>query len=49
MRFNFGRMHGKKDALPAGILDEYCLKIYNPDGELRGFTLRTCSGACDLS
>ncbi len=27
---------GKKDALPAGILDEYCLKIYNPDGELRG-------------
>jgi len=27
---------GRKDALPAGILDEYCLKIYNPDGELRG-------------
>ncbi|MBK9624281.1 MAG: OsmC domain/YcaO domain-containing protein [Rhodocyclaceae bacterium] len=27
---------GKKDALPAGILDDYCLKIYNPDGELRG-------------
>jgi ribosomal protein S12 methylthiotransferase accessory factor len=26
---------GKKDALPAGILDEYCLPIYNPDGELR--------------
>ncbi|MEC8525217.1 MAG: OsmC domain/YcaO domain-containing protein [Pseudomonadota bacterium] len=24
------------DALPAGILDEYCLEIYNPDGELRG-------------
>ncbi|MFA7290723.1 MAG: OsmC domain/YcaO domain-containing protein [Rhodocyclaceae bacterium] len=27
---------GKKDALPAGILDDYCLPIYNPDGELRG-------------
>ncbi|WP_374483787.1 OsmC domain/YcaO domain-containing protein [Zoogloea sp.] len=27
---------GKKDALPAGLLDEYCLEIYNPDGELRG-------------
>ena len=27
---------GKKDALPSGILDEYCLQIYNPDGELRG-------------
>jgi ribosomal protein S12 methylthiotransferase accessory factor len=26
---------GKKDALPPEILDEYCLKIYNPDGELR--------------
>jgi ribosomal protein S12 methylthiotransferase accessory factor len=26
---------GKKDALPAGILDDYCLPIYNPDGELR--------------
>ena len=26
---------GPKDALPAGILDEYCLPIYNPDGELR--------------
>ena len=26
---------GKKDALPAEILDEYCLNIYNPDGELR--------------
>ncbi|MDD2991203.1 MAG: OsmC domain/YcaO domain-containing protein [Zoogloea sp.] len=25
---------GRKDALPAGILDEYCLQIYNPDGEL---------------
>ena len=26
---------GKKDALPTEILDECCLKIYNPDGELR--------------
>jgi ribosomal protein S12 methylthiotransferase accessory factor len=25
---------GKKDALPKGILDDYCLDIYNPDGEL---------------
>ncbi len=27
---------GKKDALPVEILDDYCLQIYNPDGELRG-------------
>ncbi|GFM57129.1 OsmC domain/YcaO domain-containing protein [Pseudomonas capsici] len=27
---------GRKDALPEEILDEYCLDIYNPDGELRG-------------
>nr|WP_319528189.1 OsmC domain/YcaO domain-containing protein [Pseudomonas laurentiana] len=27
---------GRKDALPAGILDEYCLQVYNPEGELRG-------------
>jgi len=27
---------GRKDALPKGLLDEYCLEIYNPDGELRG-------------
>ncbi|MDP3844031.1 MAG: OsmC domain/YcaO domain-containing protein [Oxalobacteraceae bacterium] len=27
---------GRKDALPADILDDYCLQIYNPDGELRG-------------
>ncbi|WP_310627469.1 OsmC domain/YcaO domain-containing protein [Limnohabitans sp.] len=26
----------KKDALPVEILDDYCLQIYNPDGELRG-------------
>ncbi|MEO6919900.1 MAG: OsmC domain/YcaO domain-containing protein [Collimonas sp.] len=25
---------GPKNALPAEILDEYCLQIYNPDGEL---------------
>src|SRR5437763_5864751 len=24
------------DAIPAGILDDYCLGIYDPDGELRG-------------
>src|SRR5206468_11886533 len=27
---------GLADALPADILDEYCLPIYDPDGELRG-------------
>ena len=27
---------GPKDSLPGEILDEYCLNIYNPDGELRG-------------
>lgn len=27
---------GRKDALPSEILDEYCLKVYNRDGELRG-------------
>jgi len=27
------------DALPAGMLDEYCLDIYNPDGELAGSNL----------
>lgn len=27
---------GPKDELPKGILDERCLEIYNPDGELRG-------------
>ena len=26
---------GKKDALPSEILDQYCLNIYNPDGELK--------------
>ncbi|KAB5625743.1 OsmC domain/YcaO domain-containing protein [Pseudomonas putida] len=29
-------MPGPKDALPQEILDEYCLEIFNPDGELRG-------------
>lgn len=27
---------GRRGALPAGMLDEYTLEIYNPDGELRG-------------
>lgn len=26
---------GRKDALPKEILDAYCLRIYNPEGELR--------------
>ena len=30
---------GPKDALPEGILDAYCLEIYDPDGELRGSNL----------
>ena len=30
---------GPKDTLPSEILDEYCLKIYNPDGELRASNL----------
>ena len=45
---------GRKDALPAGILDEYCRQIYNPDGELRGSHLydtnsgNTERGICTL-
>jgi ribosomal protein S12 methylthiotransferase accessory factor len=45
---------GRKDALPAEILDEYCLEIYNPDGELRGSHLidtnsgNTARGICSL-
>ena len=45
---------GKKDALPAGILDEYSRQIYNPDGELRGSHLydtnsgNTERGICTL-
>jgi ribosomal protein S12 methylthiotransferase accessory factor len=27
---------GSDDALPTEILDEYCLKVFNPDGDLRG-------------
>jgi ribosomal protein S12 methylthiotransferase accessory factor len=27
---------GAEDALPAGLLDDYCLQIYDPDHELRG-------------
>ena len=39
---------GPDDALPAGILDDYCLNIYNPDGELRGSHLiDTNSGKSD--
>jgi ribosomal protein S12 methylthiotransferase accessory factor len=30
---------GPNDELPAGILDEYCLTIFDPDGELRGSNL----------
>ncbi|MBN0987181.1 OsmC domain/YcaO domain-containing protein [Amphritea pacifica] len=27
------------DAIPEGLLDDYCLEIYNPDGELQGSNL----------
>src|SRR5450830_1217878 len=36
MCFTNGKGATKKSALPKEILDEYCLDIYNPDGELRG-------------
>jgi ribosomal protein S12 methylthiotransferase accessory factor len=45
---------GPKDVLPAEILDEYCLAIYNPDDELRGSHLydtnsgNTLRGICSL-
>ena len=45
---------GPKDALPEEILDEHCLAIYNPDGELRGSHLydtnsgNTARGICSL-
>jgi len=45
---------GRKDALPAGLLDEYCLQIYNADGELRASHLydtnsgNTKRGICAL-
>ncbi|MCG9731509.1 OsmC domain/YcaO domain-containing protein [Shewanella sp. Isolate13] len=36
------------DSLPAGMLDDYCLAIYNPDGELAGSNLiDTNSGNID--
>ncbi|KAA0696301.1 OsmC domain/YcaO domain-containing protein [Halopseudomonas laoshanensis] len=39
---------GRRGALPAGLLDDYCLEIYNPDGELRGTHLiDTNSGNSD--
>ena len=45
---------GPNDELPAEILDDYCLDIYNPDGELRGSHLydtnsgNTKRGICSL-
>lgn len=45
---------GRKDALPAEILDDYSLQIYNPDGELRSSHLidtnsgNTQRGICAL-
>ncbi|MFJ7312820.1 OsmC domain/YcaO domain-containing protein [Pseudomonas sp. NPDC098747] len=45
---------GPKDELPSEILDEYCLEIYNSDGELRGSNLydtnsgNTQRGICSL-
>lgn len=45
---------GRKDALPAGLLDAHCLAIYNPDGELRASHLvdtnsgNTARGICAL-
>ena len=39
---------GKNDALPSEILDDYCLEIYNSDGELRASHLvDTNSGNAD--
>jgi len=39
---------GPDDELPEGILDDYCLDIYNPDGELFGSNLiDTNSGRAD--
>jgi ribosomal protein S12 methylthiotransferase accessory factor len=45
---------GPKDELPTEILDEYCLKVYDRDGELRGAHLydtnsgNTQRGICSL-
>ncbi|WP_010324029.1 OsmC domain/YcaO domain-containing protein [Marinobacterium stanieri] len=39
---------GPDDEIPEGLLDEYCLEIYNPDGELKGSNLiDTNSGRAD--
>ncbi len=39
---------GRKDTMPKEVLDEYCMQIYNPDGELRGSHLiDTNSGNAD--
>jgi len=39
---------GAEDALPEGLMDEKCLKLYNPDGELRASHLiDTNSGLTD--
>ncbi|MFN3579615.1 MAG: OsmC domain/YcaO domain-containing protein [Pseudomonas sp.] len=44
----------RKDALPAGLLDDYCLAIYNPENELRASHLidtnsgNTARGICSL-
>lgn len=45
---------GPDDALPAEILDDYCLRIYDPEGELRGSHLydtnsgNVARGICSL-
>jgi ribosomal protein S12 methylthiotransferase accessory factor len=45
---------GPDDELPAGILDDHCLAIYNPEGELQGSNLidtnsgRVDRGICSL-
>jgi len=45
---------GPEDELPRGILDDHCLAIYNPDGELGGSNLidtnsgKTERGICSL-
>ncbi len=39
---------GPDDEIPEGLLDEHCLEIYNPDGELKGSNLiDTNSGRVD--
>ncbi|MGB4467929.1 MAG: OsmC domain/YcaO domain-containing protein [Azovibrio sp.] len=52
--FKPGRSKDTEDALPEGLLDEYCLALYNPDGELRASHLydtnsgNTGRGICAL-